>query len=174
MDEFFPQIIITAVLLVLYPITRVVSSKLIMKYGRVFQLQQSRILKTRQLMKILINSFFFLVIAVVWGVRPGNILVGLSSVFAVIGVAFFAQWSLLSNVTASIILFFYAPYRVGDRVQIIDKDIPVTAVIEDIKSFYTHLCTDEGDHIVIPNNLFLQKMVGIKKNKSATSQPPMD
>ena len=63
--------------------------------------------------------------------------VALGSTFAVVGVALFANWSILSNVTASFILYFTFPYKIGDRIRIHDKDLPVTAVIEDIKGFYT-------------------------------------
>jgi small-conductance mechanosensitive channel len=89
----------------------------------------------------------------------------LGSTFAVVGVALFANWSILSNVTASFILYFSFPYKIGDRVRIHDKDLPVTAVIEDIKGFYTILRTAEGELIIYPNNLLMQKGVSILYNR---------
>lgn len=115
-------------------------------------------------MSILLNIIFIFSIAIVWGMQPHNILIGLSSVFAIIGVAMFAQWSILSNITAGILIFFSTPFKLGDRIQLMDKDMPITATIERIQTFYTHLRTDEDELIVLPNNLFLQKMVAFKKD----------
>ena len=82
-----------------------------------------------------------------------------SSVFAVLGIALFATWSILSNVTSGVILFFSFPYKVGDKIKIHDKDYPITAVIEDIRAFQSHLRLDNGDLVTYPNNLILQKAV---------------
>ncbi|PRP66431.1 mechanosensitive ion channel family protein [Nonlabens agnitus] len=104
-------------------------------------------------------------IILVWGLKRDGFWVALGSTFAVVGVALFANWSILSNVTASFILYFTFPYKIGDRVRIHDKDLPVTAVIEDIKGFYTILRTAEGELITYPNNLLLQKGVSILYNR---------
>lgn len=164
MKEYLPQIIASAIVIVLLPISRYVSFNIIRKSGSIIQMPENRILQVRQVVSILLNILFLFTVAIIWGVQPDNILLGLSSVFAVIGVAFFAQWSLLSNITAGIIMFFSAPFRVGDRIHLLDKDIPIIAVIENIQTFYTHIRTDDGELIVIPNSLFLQKIVSVIKN----------
>ena len=163
MKEYLPQIIASAIVIVLLPISRYISAKIIIKSGRIIQMPEARILQVKQVVFILFNILFLFSLAIIWGVQPDNILLGLSSIFAVIGVAFFAQWSILSNITAGIIMFFNAPFRVGDRIQIIDKDIPIVATIENIHTFYTHIRTENDELIVIPNNLFLQKIVSVKK-----------
>ncbi|HJD76154.1 MAG TPA: mechanosensitive ion channel family protein [Bacteroides reticulotermitis] len=164
MKEYLPQIIASAIVIILLPISRYISFNIIRKSGSIIQMPENRILQVKQIVSILLNIIFVFTIAIIWGVQPDNILLGLSSVFAVIGVAFFAQWSLLSNITAGIIMFFSAPFRVGDRIHLLDKDIPIIAVIENIQTFYTHIRTDEGELIVIPNSLFLQKIVSVIKN----------
>lgn len=163
MKEYLPQLIASAIVIVLLPISRYLLFKLVTKSGRLMQMPEARILQIRQVVGITINVLFFFSLAIVWGVNPDNLLLGLSSVFAVIGVAFFAQWSILSNITAGIIMFFNAPFRVGDRIQLVDKDFPIIARIENIQSFYTHIRTDNDELIVIPNNLFLQKIVSVLK-----------
>ncbi len=165
MKEFLPQIIATAVALVLLPLLKLISKNLIKRYGRLSEMSQPRIRQTRHVVAIIWNCLFFLLIAMIWGVKPQNLLIGLTSAFAFIGVALFAQWSMLSNITAGIVMFFSAPYHVGSRIKIIDKEMPIEATIEMIGTFYTHIRTEEDELIVIPNNLFLQKMVGIKKKK---------
>ncbi len=83
-----------------------------------------------------------------------------TSVFAVLGVALFAQWSILSNVTASIIVFFFFPYRIGDYVRIVDGDNTVQGTIQEITLF--HVILQDGESIVTyPNALVFQKAVQI-------------
>ncbi|MGB3590534.1 MAG: mechanosensitive ion channel family protein [Nonlabens sp.] len=106
-------------------------------------------------------SVMTIAIILVWGTSNTQFWVALGSTFAVIGVALFATWSILSNITASFILYFTFPFKIGDRIRVHDKDLPVTAVINDIKGFYTLLTTDEGERITYPNNLLLQKGVSI-------------
>ena len=163
--EYPTQIIATAVMIVLLPLLKLAAKKLVRKYGGRSQMSKPRQKQMRQVIAVVLNITFILTVFIIWGVKPQNLLLGLSSVLAFVGVAMFAQWSALSNITAGVIMFFSAPYHVGNTITIIDKDMPIVATIEMIGSFYTHIRTPEDELIVIPNNLFLQKMVGIKKEK---------
>jgi len=165
MEIYIPQIIATVIAILFLSFSRYVIRKLIARYGLVLQKSETRMLQMKRVIFILLNITFAFVLAIIWGVDPKNLLVGLSSIFAIIGVAMFAQWSILSNVTAGIIMFFTAPFRIGDKIKIIDKDIPITATLENIHTFYTHIRTDDDELIVLPNNLFLQKIVSIKKEE---------
>lgn len=89
-----------------------------------------------------------------------------TSIFAVLGVALFAQWSILSNVTASVLVFFFFPYRVGDHVKVIDGENTIEGVIEEITLFHVIL-NHEKTCITYPNSLVFQKAVVITKNKGA-------
>lgn len=113
----------------------------------------------------ILYSLAIIAIILFWGFADDGFLTALASTFAVIGVALFANWSILSNLTASFILYFTFPFKIGDRVRIHDKDLPVTAVIVDIKGFYTLLKTNDGEMITYPNNLLLQKGVSILGEK---------
>jgi small-conductance mechanosensitive channel len=81
-----------------------------------------------------------------------------------VGVASFAQWSILSNITAGIILFFSYPFKIGDRIKIHDKDFPIEGEIDDIKAFYVILKSSEGEMVTYPNNLLMQKGISVLKN----------
>ncbi|MCD8078867.1 MAG: mechanosensitive ion channel family protein [Bacteroides sp.] len=164
MEIYIPQLIATVIAMVFLYVSRYIIHKVIAKSGRLLQKSEIRTRQIRQLFSVLLNVVFVILVALIWGVKPGNLWVGLSSLFAIIGVAFFAQWSLLSNVTACVIMYFSAPFRIGERIRIIDKDNPIEATIENIHAFYTHIRTEEGELIVIPNNLFLQKIVSLKNN----------
>jgi small-conductance mechanosensitive channel len=112
-----------------------------------------------------------LIEAFILGAETGDITLLFSSVFAVIGIALFAVWSILSNVTSGVIMFFSFPYKVGDKIKIHDKDYPIEAIIEDIRAFQLLLREDNGDLVTYPNNLILQKAVTlIKKDALADSK----
>ena len=170
-EQYFFQIILTTTTIILLPILKIIIKKVVAKYGRFLQINEIRIGLVKSVLSIILNIMFLFSIAMIWGVEPKNLLLSLSSVLAFIGVALFAQWSVLSNVTAGLIMFFTAPFRIGDSINIIDKDMPIKATIENIHTFYTHIRTDENELIVIPNNLFLQKIVSIKKDDSGKKTP---
>ncbi|TPN86046.1 mechanosensitive ion channel domain-containing protein [Aquimarina algicola] len=100
-------------------------------------------------------------IVVIWGVNLEQFTVFISSILAILGIAFFAQWSILSNLTASIILFFSHPVRIGDRIRVLDKDFNWTGQVKDITGFYLFMITDRGESIVLPTSLVIQKGIQI-------------
>ena len=95
------------------------------------------------------------------GRKKDQILLFISSIFAVVGVASFAQWSILSNITAGIIIFFSYPFKIGDKIKIHDKDFPIEGEIDDIKAFYIILKSFDGETITYPNNLLIQKGISV-------------
>ena len=101
--------------------------------------------------------------AFIFGAEFKELSVVFSSIFAVLGIALFAVWSILSNVTSGIIMFFSFPYKVGDKIKIHDKDFPIKAIIEDIRAFQLHLRLENGNLVTYPNNLILQKPVTLIK-----------
>lgn len=122
--------------------------------------------RTRLIFKyinVLVSFIAFFSLLLIWGVQVREMVFLFSSVFAVIGIALFAIWSVLSNITSGVIMFFSFPYKIGDKIQIHDKDFPIVAIIEDIKAFQLHLRTDEGELVTYPNNLILQKSVTLLK-----------
>ena len=104
---------------------------------------------------------FLVIEAFIFGAELKEMSVLFSSIFAVIGIGLFAIWSILSNVTSGIIMFFSFPYKVGDKIKIHDKDFPIEAIIEDIRAFQLHLRLDDGNLVTYPNNLILQKPVSL-------------
>ncbi|WP_324721116.1 mechanosensitive ion channel domain-containing protein [Salinimicrobium sp. HB62] len=131
---------------------------------RVGNRSEIHITRTRLMFKyinILVTIIAIFLLSLTWGYNAQEIALIFSSLFAIIGVAMFAIWSMLSNITAGIILFFSFPYKIGSRIKIHDKDMPLEAVIEDIRAFHLHLRTLDGELITYPNNLILQKAVSL-------------
>lgn len=158
---YLPQVISSILVLIIAAAIRILIRKVIRSYADMHSLSNMRVHHVDRVTKFFVNTASIIILIVIWGVDTKNIFVTLSSVFAVIGVALFAQWSVLSNITAGVILFFSPAYRIGNYIRILDKDLPVEAKIEDIFAFYTHLRTQEGELQIFPNNLLLQKAIQI-------------
>ncbi|MDQ8186633.1 mechanosensitive ion channel family protein [Pelagicoccus sp. SDUM812002] len=100
------------------------------------------------------------VISTVLGFGIRDIFLLTSSFFALVGVAFFAHWSILSNVTASIILYFTFPYRIGDRL-LVENEPKYSGVLKDATLMYLKIQTDGGSYITLPANVAIQKLITI-------------
>lgn len=124
--------------------------------------------------KVVLNVFYFLyylvfftVVVLILGIDIERISIFLSSVLAILGVAFFAQWSLLSNLTSSIILFFYHPIKIGDKIIILDNDFKnFPGIVKNLTAFYVMITTESDRDITIPNSIIIQKGIEyINENK---------
>lgn len=164
-SSFTKEVIATGIILAIIIFLRIVSGKLIRRYAKLSSIMEHRTNLVIKYIHLLINILAIICLIVIWGVQKKDILFTLSSVTTVVGVAMFAQWSILSNITSGIILFFFFPFRIGDIIQVHDKDFPIQAEIEDIKAFHIYLKTDMGERITYPNNLLLQKGISIIKPK---------
>ena len=118
-----------------------------------------RVLYITRLMNIGMVFCCIVVMCLILGLGYSEISVFLSSIFAVVGIALFAQWSILSNVTASMIIFFGFPYKVNDRIKILDKDDDMSGIIVEITMFHVILKREDGNLITYPNTMILQKAV---------------
>lgn len=118
-----------------------------------------RIYYIEKVFAILIMLITIVVLIFIWSVDIKSIALFASSFFAIVGVAMFAQWSILSNITASIIIFFSFPARVGDKIKIVDGDNSIEGTIREISLFQIELTDSEGNIVFYPNNLLLQKPV---------------
>lgn len=117
------------------------------------------------------NKFFnfisvvilFVVLGIIWEVSFKGLSFYFASIFTIVGVALFANWSILSNITTSIILFFNYSFKIGSEIQIMDKDDSVQGTIVDITFFSIQILTKEGDVISYPNNIAIQKPIKLIK-----------
>ena len=167
MSEFYlnykHEILGTLICLVVLFITRTLSVQTIRRVTRISDMDINR---GRLITKyVLVGHSIILIVALIliWGVPIQEIGTVLASIFAVIGVALFATWSILSNITAGVILFFTFPFKIGDRIRILDKDLPepLECIIEDIRAFHLHLRKANGELVTYPNTLILQKAVSL-------------
>jgi small-conductance mechanosensitive channel len=146
-------------------------------------LRKARFEKTRR--RIIVKAIHLLLtltavvlIAGVWGVDQRELAMFAGTTMTVLGIAFFAQWSLLSNVTSGILLFFNHSLKLGDTITMFDKDYPFEGEIVDLSYFFVHLRTRSGQTITIPNSIMFQKPFAIVEGsaegelpKPATNRP---
>ncbi len=163
-NPYLHEEIATLVVLFLYVILRISIAKIVKRFARLNEVLEHRTNLIIKYINLLLGILAIISITIIWGVKKDQILLFISSVFAVVGVASFAQWSILSNITAGIILFFSYPFKIGDKIKIHDKEYPIEGEIEDIKAFYVVLKTSDGEMITYPNNLLMQKGISVLKS----------
>ncbi|GAB6263513.1 mechanosensitive ion channel family protein [Photobacterium sp. CCB-ST2H9] len=145
--------------LVVYTIAKRVLNLWLIRLGKTKMVSEVRV---KFISRVLSSAVFFVLFSITvisLGLGYSDISLFFSSAFAVLGVALFAQWSMLSNVTASVLIFFVFPYRIGDMVKVVDKDEDISGVIQDITMFHVLIQRADGSLVTYPNNIILQKPV---------------
>ncbi|ASV32304.1 mechanosensitive ion channel domain-containing protein [Maribacter cobaltidurans] len=162
------SLLFSLILFILIVSLKIIFTSIVRKVGKLGDFNPVRTNLIIKYINIVLTIISIITLTFIWGVNYRDLGVLLSSVFAVIGVALFAQWSILSNITAGVIIFFSFPFKIGNTIRILDKDILDSDnperdvfVIEDIKAFHLHLRSSKGEIITYPNNMVLQKGVVI-------------
>jgi small-conductance mechanosensitive channel len=121
----------------------------------------------KDILKI-INLFLFvifcIIIIAIWSVKQNQILVFVSSILTVLGVALFAEMSILSNLTACVILFFQHPIKIGDIIKITSEGREIEGELTEISYFFIFIKTPDNSTLTIPNSLLLKSSFLIKDN----------
>jgi small-conductance mechanosensitive channel len=160
MELYYTKIIETVVVLAIYMIVRIGTAKIIANTLRNRVIQETR----GVLMKKAVNFTSLLIciifVLLIWGVDQSDLALFVGSVLTVVGVAFFAQWSILSNVTSSLIIFFNHPVKLNDNIFLLEgKDYVIEGKVIRIGLFFVTLQTNESEEITLPNNIFIQKSI---------------
>ncbi len=166
--EFNYQIIAIAIVIVSLLLFNFFTGRAVKKFTVLKKIEPNRKKVILNLTYFLSYTFATILIIGILQVEIKQLLIFISSILAVLGVGFFAQWSVLSNLTSSFILFFYHPVRIGDKIKILDKDFDLMGKVIDIKGFYVLLKTEENKSITIPTQILLQK--GIQLIPESTDQ----
>jgi len=128
-----------------------------------FAVERKKIIS--KIINFFIILFALVVLIAIWGVDPEQLILFITSALTILGIAFFAQWSILSNITSSLILFFNHPIRIGGKVRILDKDYPIEGVVENISLFFMYIRTENDQIVSIPNTILLQKTISIETSE---------
>ncbi|MCR9154017.1 MAG: mechanosensitive ion channel family protein [Bacteroidetes bacterium] len=161
MEDYYIKIFETAIVFAIYFIARFSFKKLLRNFSLKNNSHSFRSQLINKAIRIIFISIVLLVLLIIWGVNQTDIAVFLGSTLTIVGVALFAQWSLLSNITSSILIFFNHSIKIGDSIAIMEaKEYEVKGLILDIGLIFLKIKTlDTQEEITIPNNVFIQKTI---------------
>lgn len=161
MEIQYTKIIESIVVLALFLVIRILINSLINKTIIDKVVQKSRTQLIRRAINFILLAISLILLMVIWGVKQSELAVFVGSILTIVGVAFFAQWSLLSNITSSFILFFGHSIKIGDVISIMEaKDYEIRGEILNIGLFFTKIkLLDTTDVITLPNNIFIIKTI---------------
>lgn len=159
------QLLESFIALAIFLLIRGVANKLINRTmaERLMQKARARIIKKGINFTLII--VFVTILLAIWGVKQTDVAVYIGSILTVVGVAFFAQWSILSNITSSIIIFFNHSVKLEDTIIIMEaKDYEIEGRVSNIGLFFVTIKTPDNQEITLPNNIFIQKMIRQKND----------
>lgn len=160
MEGTYLKIIESFVVIAIYILARATSNKVINRNVTNKLIQKSRGKIIKKAINLTCVFICLSLILVIWGVNQSDLAAYVGSILTVVGVAFFAQWSILSNITSSIIIFFNHSVKIGDTIIIMEgKEYEIEGRVSNIGLFFVTLKTNENKEISLPNNIFIQKMI---------------
>lgn len=163
-DQLLLGLQILLILLVAYVLQRLVVRGL-SRLGSRYPLPPELLLPLRGGIRWFIIGGALIMVLERVGVSATVIWTAFSGFVAVAAVAFFAIWSVLSNLLCAVLIMTVGPFRLGDLVELVesfDKPIVKGRVI-DINMLYTTLEESSesgtGAIVQVPNSLFFQKVL---------------
>lgn len=132
--------------------------------GERYPLPPELLMPVRGGLRWLIMGSAFVIVLGRLGVSATVLWTALSGFVAVAAVAFFAMWSVLSNLLCAVMIFTIGPFRIGDVVELVDTlDKPgVKGRVTAINLMFTTLIEPPeagGALVQVPNSQFFQKSV---------------
>ncbi|MFY0599480.1 MAG: mechanosensitive ion channel family protein [Cyclobacteriaceae bacterium] len=155
------QVLLTIALVLAYLIIRKLTARVLRKYGQKRDLSLSRVKYTTKYLNFVLFVVFLMLGGLVWDISFKGLSVYFISFFTVAGIGLFASWSILSNLTAAVILFFYFPYKIGSKIRIVDGDNSIEGLVYDLTLFSIFIKNAEGQIVTYPNSVALQKAIVI-------------
>lgn len=148
------QIIETGIVLVLYVICYFIAKNLINNFLKKTKIERGRRKMAIRAVQLFTTIATITIITGIWGFKQNQIALFAGSILTALGIAFFAQWSLLSNITSSILIFFNHPVKIGNRIKVLHKDYNFEGEVTDMNYLFVYLKTEKDEIITIPNSHF--------------------
>lgn len=164
LDVIVPGAQIALVLLLAWLLRRLLQ-RLILRLGSRYSLPAELVVGARRVGTLLIYAGAIMLVLERLGVSGEMLWAAFTGFAAVAAVAFFAAWSVLSNIFCAFLIFSTRPFRLYDHIELIDSaDKPgLKGRVIDINLVYTTL---EEAHdgapastLRVPNSLFFQRSV---------------
>ena len=165
MEAYKIQIIETIAVIAILLIVSKIFHRVIDRVGIKFSYRKNRIKLIQKMISVLAYLVMIGVLVLIWGIAPSQLFAYIASLLTIVGIAFLAQWSIISNITSTLIIFFNHQVNIGDRIVILDKDYNVEGKISDIGIFFIIIKVSDTEYVSLPSNVFMQKMVKKVKSK---------
>ena len=100
-----------------------------------------------------------------FGVQMTVVWAALSASVVFVGVGLVAVWSVFSNALCSLLLLIFQPFRIGDRIEIIETTggMGLRGKVVNLNPIFTYLEEEDGNGLesvlYVPNNTFFQKTI---------------
>lgn len=107
--------------------------------------------------RVLVWAVTLTVLLAYWGLSLAGLWAALAGMAAAVGVGLLAIWAPASNITASLFIAIWKPYRLGEQVEILPEGLKGLAVSRSL--MLTLLREEDGAILAVPNNLILQRIV---------------
>lgn len=159
MEEYKIQIIESVVSIIAFLVISKVLQKIIDRAGTKFSYRKSRIVIIKKIITVVVFIVLVGILLLIWAIAPSQLAAYIVSLFTVIGIAFLAQWSILSNITSTLIIFFNHQVNIGDTIVILDKDFQIEGKVSDIGIFFIVIKVQDNQYVSLPSNVFMQKMI---------------
>ncbi|PJJ99417.1 mechanosensitive ion channel protein MscS [Lysobacteraceae bacterium NML91-0213] len=155
---------VALVLLVAWLLQRLVH-RVVLRINARYDLPPQLVVGTRRVFGFVIYAAATMLILERLGVSGTVLWTAFTGFAAVAAVAFFAAWSVLSNIFCTILIFTTRPFRLFDHVELLENgEKPgLRGRVVDINLVYTTLqetgAEGAGTILLVPNNLFFQRTV---------------
>lgn len=169
MEAFNIQIIETLLVFGAYIISYFIVKSVINNALKRTQFERGRRKMTIRAVQLFTTITAIILLTGIWGFRQNEIALFASTILTALGIAFFAQWSLLSNITSSILIFFNHPVKLGDYIKVLHKDYHYEGEVTEMNYFFVHIKTSNNEIITIPNSHFFDRSFSVKDNEKKTN-----
>ena len=155
---------VALVLLVAWLLQRLVH-RVVLRVNARYDLPPQLAVGTRRVLGFVIYAAAIMLILERLGVSGTVLWTAFTGFAAVAAVAFFAAWSVLSNIFCTMLIFTTRPFRLFDHVELLENgEKPgLRGRVVDINLVYTTLhetgAEGAGTILLVPNNLFFQRTV---------------
>ncbi len=144
---------------------RVLARRLIRRFAEHYTLPPEMVMGARRITSFVVYFSAVLYILSLLGASPSVLWTAFTGFAAVGAVAFFAAWSVLSNIFCTLLIFTTRPFRLHDYIEVLENgEKPgLKGRVIDVNLIYTTLQETgdghEGTVLQLPNNLFFQRTV---------------
>ncbi|WP_223203042.1 MULTISPECIES: mechanosensitive ion channel family protein [unclassified Stenotrophomonas] len=144
---------------------RFIARRLIRRFAAHYTLPLEMVMGARRLTSFIVYFGALLVILHILGTSASVLWTAFTGFAAVGAVAFFAAWSVLSNIFCTLLIFTTRPFRLHDYIEVLENgEKPgLKGRVIDVNLIYTTLQETgdghEGTVLQLPNNLFFQRTV---------------